>query len=247
MSLKYFIIFFALVGCSQAAKLSSKAVLANENYESKTYAFSVFRPYNDSLGGPIDTANYSWVDTFRKGMLVSRFRPNFKNSSIRHDSYEYSDEGVLQRIRMVTTDRKGNTEIDIVPPEFVDMVLALKLQYPDTALVIKTTKTHSNDTTYVEYYGNGDYLYTAMEFWETQARKHVQIVKPKLSTVTIVHEYNDKGNLLKIERFKNGAFVSVSSKVIYKYDEQGRIVFKQTRHGSEDDQSIFSTEVTLYD
>lgn len=201
--------------------------------------------FAEKYNSQIDTADYTWLDSFSNNLLVRREYPKYGGQTLRIEEYEYYENNDPKKT-IITSSLYGR--------EIKESIVYLKTnkntteitKYGNTEESLKEIHRKSNDTLYIDHIINGKNSFTAREFWETDLRKQDQIIRPEMDEVMNTYIHNENGDLIKIERFENGQFVEVSMSLKYNYDSYNRILLKETYYGNSDKSEIGMNEVTIY-
>lgn len=208
----------------------------SNSYISKTYWF-LGNSFKELHHSKIDTANYFWRDSFYNEKLMMRENPKYQGGSYRKETYEYSQNGNLQKVAIETTTPIQRT--------FQDSILYKKIDSKTTKIIkSEYTEVHktSNDTTYIEHFISGRYGFTEREFWESLKKKHRQIIKPEMGDVLHIFVYNEYGDVVEIERYEKGKY-SGKSRTNYEYDANNKIITKDIYDRN---MELSSKKITIY-
>jgi len=216
----------------------------SSTYSSKTFLY-IGNQFIEKYKSKIDSTNFSWVDSFKDNILIQREYPKYHGEFRRIYKFEYYGNGEPKRTTIQTFHPSGET---------LDSTIYKRTNSNTTEIINFMTGENPyievrniiNDTIFTDHIINGEYGFTTREFWESETRKHDQIIKPELSKVLNVYVHNERKDLIRIERFESGKFVETTMSINYEYDKNDRMILKDTYYGDGINKTIGSKEITIY-
>lgn len=203
--------------------------------------------FEEKYNSKIDTLNYSWKDSFQNNQLVLRKYPKYEGTYERTEIFKYSENNQVEE-KIIETKYpnwkiKRDTTLFLRKNEETTEIVTLK----NGERVIKSVQRTLNDTLFIDHIFGGKIGFISREFWETKTRKHDQIIKPELSKVLNIYIHNINGDLVGIERHEKGYPPEKTMTINYEYDNQNRIVEKDTYYGEGEKMILGSKEITIYE
>ena len=187
---------------------------------------------------------YTWKDSIVNGRLITRYYPKHQGFLKRTEIHNYNQNGKIEKTIIKNKYPNGVVLKDSTIYNYIDSFVYEVTKYRKNWRPFKERYRTVNDTTIIEQIMDDKIGLVIREFKDEDGNKHNQVIEPELSDIVNMFKYDKYGNEIEIDRYEKGEFVDNSLTVECQYDDQGRIIVKDTYYG--DGMELGHKEIIIY-